>query len=208
MHCPPKEKAHKKKGGKCCCGSRTLIKRLPYATISNKTADSDTGAPIMFLPDGTTQILWTPSAPPAMLQPASTCLNGPLASWFDVNNGQFTVQQTGLYSFTFTGNSVNTPGLAGYYNARLDYYSLVDANERCINASLPPTAHNEFSTPMTDLSRVTLCATVVLLAGDVIRFAFQAMDAGSSVPVPFIFEIDVVQLSRLDTNKVKAVTFA
>lgn len=203
MLCPPKEKPYKKKGGKCCCGNRVVLKKLPYATISNKTSASDTAAPIMFAPDGTTQILWSTPA----LQPVSTCLNGPLAPWFDVSNGQFTVQQSGLYSFTFTGNSVNGPTGAGYNVARLDYNSLVDTAERCINSSLPPTANNAFNSFTPNAAGVTVCATLALLAGDVIRFAFEALHTGSSIQIPFIFEMDIVQLTRLDKNKIKNVTF-
>ncbi len=205
QHCPAKAKSYKKKSGKCgCCCTPRVIKRLPYVTISNKTAASETGAPILIAPVGTPVVLWS-----AGFQPASTCLNGPLSAWFNATNGQFTILETGLYSFTFTGNSVNFPGVVGYHVARLGY-SLVDVNTRCINSTLPPTANNTFtaSLPTAASIGVTVSATLALVAGDVITFVFEPLHSLVSTPVPFIFEIDVVQHSRLDKAKVESAVFA
>ncbi len=206
-YCPPKAKGYKKKQGKCGCCSSRVIKRLPYATIANKTAASEIGAPISFAPTtGAVQVLWSVPA----LQPTTTCTNGPLRTWFDASNGQFTIQETGLYTITLTGDALNPSpaSVGGYLTVRLGY-ALVNVAARCINSLIPPTGNHEFTVAGSNTSTAsTVSATLALVIGDVITFEALSFLAGVTGPQQFFFEIDVVQHSRLDKAKVEGAVFA
>lgn len=204
-----------KKCGKCCCNPGR-IQRLPYATISNKTALSGTGAFISFVPDGQVVDLW--AAAPAGLNPAATCVNGPLRSWFNASNGHFTVQETGLYEVTLTGdfdpNTVDLGVTVPFMMAtRINYVNIVDESSRCLNSLVLPTDKNEQDgLPPVTMENVVTASTVtskmVLLEGDVINFQAAAVLGVASVPSNFIFQIDIAQLSRLDKSKVEEVFYA
>nr|QBK92179.1 MAG: hypothetical protein LCPAC304_05260 [Pithovirus LCPAC304] len=215
QHCPAKAKSYKKKSGKCgCCCCTRLIKRVPYATISNKTAASDTGAFISFLPDGNVFNLW--AAAPAGLNPTTTCINGPLGTLFDAATGLLTIVETGLYEITLTGDwDPATTNLSTQTDlalaVRINYVTLIEPTKRCINGALLPTTRNYSGQPGTAgnlATATTVTAKLVLLQGDVLQFQAIAQLGSGSTPENFMFQIDIVQHSRLDKAKVEAAVFA
>ncbi len=214
QHCPAKAKSYKKKSGNCCYTPR-VIKRVPYATISNKTAASNTGAFISFVPNGVVANLW--AAAPAGLNPTVTCVNGPLGPLFDAATGLLTIAETGLYEITLTGDfDPNIAGLSTTLPAmiavRINYVTLIESTKRCINGLLLPTTKNNQEVVPTSANNfataTTVTAKLVLLQGDVLQFQALAQLGVVSTPVDFMFQIDIVQHSRLDKAKVEASVFA
>lgn len=208
-HCPSKTKSYKHKGGKCCCGPSRTFKKLQYATISNRTPTSGTGAAIAFTPDGSVQNLWSGGT----LTPSVTCKNGPLQSWFNTATGLLTIQETGLYEVTISGDfDPNTANLAttvpAFMSVRINYANVVNEASRCLNSLVLPTGKSsQESLPASgsnDVTASTVTATMILLQGDILQFQSAASLTGVSVNTNFLYQIDIVQLARADSARVLA----
>ncbi len=208
-YCSSKPKQYKKKKcGKCC--NRTFIKRLPYATIATASSfedgDSILVGSVLQLPVNTLAFLWNTVRPVGSpTGPGQTCLNGPLKTWFDIATGRFTVREAGMYSISVMGALTEDPtGATGTFYIAAPTV-LTDVNKRCQNPLL--TAGNTQPLEPTDstLGGPPLSTTIVrpLLVGDIVFFVAYLDVTGVSAPIPAFFEIEIVQLSRLDKSKIE-----
>nr|QBK92183.1 MAG: hypothetical protein LCPAC304_05300 [Pithovirus LCPAC304] len=183
---------HTKKKCGCCC-QPPRVKRLPYATISDKNADDELGSLFSISPV-TETILWSAATQPS----GNTCLNGPLTTWFNTSTGIFTIQESGLYQVQFMGKLQPDPSISGTVTVTI-LRSLRDATKRCANSNLNPTNTDDFSSFVNGSTSVS--GTLPLVVGDTL--AFQTQIIGFSGTAQAFFEINVVQLSRADIGKIE-----
>lgn len=201
-------KKSKKKHGKCCCGSRPLIKRLPYASI---TTLDEAFPPLVGsafqVPPNTFVGLWSTVRPVRSPTGAGqTCLNGPLKTWFNVADGKFTYRESGLYETTFSGSIVGDipTGTTGTVYMTIEGFLKDGGQGRCQNPltlsgntqPLNPADFNLGGPPL------TVNAVRPNIPEDHLEFGVYLDTPGLSTPLQMLFEINVVQLSRLDQNKI------
>ncbi len=197
---------HSKKCGKCCC-PRTLIKRLPYASIGTVTSGFPPLVGSSFeIPPNTEIGLWgnvRPTRSPT--GPGQTCLNGPLSTWFNVEDGKFSFREAGLYETTFSGTIVSDipTGATGTVYLNVEGFLKDDGQGRCQEPityagntqPLNPTDFNIGGPPL------TTSGVRPNIAGDHSFFGVYLDTVGLSTPLQMVFEINIVQLSRLDQSK-------
>lgn len=205
MEYRPSKKNHykKKKCVKYCCGN-TVLRRLPYVTIADKTEGDDTGSPFLISPQAVPTILWTSVDPTSL-----TCLNGNLKSCFDVPSGVFTVKESGLYHAEFSVATIADLQGSGFLTVRI-LRILADPSKRCANNITGPANTSErtlFITVDTSL-QATVSAPLPLVVGDTLQFQVTLGLTGITAPnQPVIAEINIVQLTRLDKGKIEDTAF-
>jgi len=172
---------------KCCCTPR----KIPYLKFMNLTVDGG-----FEIPNDETKVLFRD-----VIAKLSYCIFGPLKDCFDLETGEFTVKEPGLYAITVipTFNVFNTPGSVVPVAASGDRSVRVNrtyGSSRCgtIPDHLGQTQHIGTGVTLVD-TNMTFSAVQPLEAGDKLDFrAFQNNPNGFGACL--FFEFNIIKLSN------------
>lgn len=205
-----KNKHSKKCKYKCCCNP--IVKRLPYASISTPTESITPVIGSTFLiPPNTAVGLWQNVRPTnSPTGPGQTCLNGTLKSWFNVADGKFTYQEAGVYEVTFTGFIVGQipTGTTGTVYMGIEGFMKDVGAGRCQKPGIFGGTTNPLNPTNFFVGGPPFTVSGVRpnISGDSLGFAVYLDTPMLSSPLEMLFEIDVVQLSRLNPAKTFEIT--
>jgi len=174
---------------KCCCTPR----KIPYLKFMNLTVE-----PGFQIPDDETKVLFRD------VQSSEYCIFGPLQDWFDLETGEFTVKETGLYAITVIANFPAIP--AGLAYERSVQVQRTYGSPRCNGSSfqevsfigltqsdneLPPESPEEYC--LTN-NLMTFNAYQPLAVEDKLEFRVYQRNSGPDTDILY-FELHIAKIS-------------